>query len=139
MGSVQNRTATPRALCGKLETKAYASQASRRRPTDPSAGKYKRSNKHSAQTLEKRELRKCIRELRAEVVAKQHIEDLSNKDEQKSKGEVIGSGSKARSSNQALSDTESMDWNTSGSETFESDSSSIVVVPPSHCRGEPRA
>ena len=119
--------------------KPTSAKRRRRRGKDPSTGKYKRSNKRSAQALQKRELRKRIRELRAEAVPKQHTKDLSNKEEQGSKGEVTGSGSKARSSNQTFSDTESVDWNTSGSETVESDSSSISVVPPASCRGEPRA
>ena len=119
--------------------KPTSAKRRRRRPKDPSTGKYKRSNKRSALALQKRELRKRIRELRTEAVTKQHTKDLSNKEEKGSKGEVTGSASKANSSNQAFSDTESVDWNTSGSETVESDSSSISVVPPAACRGEPRA
>ena len=119
--------------------KPTSAKRRRRRPKDPSTGKYKRSNKRSALALQKRELRKRIRELRAEAVTKQHTKDLSNKEDKGSKGEVTGSASKAHSSNQAFSDTESVDWNTSGSETVESDSSSISVVPPAACRGEPRA
>ena len=69
-------------LAENRNPKPTSAKRRRRRRRDPNTGRYRRSTRRAAQTLRKRDLRKRIRELRAEAGTKQHTKDLSNREEQ---------------------------------------------------------